>query len=100
MSKRLPHTPKSKILASTRRLFLRSRERQTALKRDRYSCCRCGAKQSRAKGREVYVEVHHKRAEFNKRFAELEAKIRELILVSPDELETLCVKCHDKEHGK
>ena len=100
MGKRLPYTPKSNIMAAIRRLFLRSREHQTVLKRDNYSCCRCGVKRSKAKGREQNVEVHHKKAEFNKRFKELERLIRELILVSPDEMETLCKECHLKEHAE
>ena len=61
MGKRLLITPNSKIKASLRQLFLRSRERAAAIKRDGYTCQVCGAKQSRAQGREVYVEVHHKR---------------------------------------
>ncbi len=100
MGKRLPHTPSSQIMGAIRRLFLRSREHQAVLKRDKYSCVRCGVKKSTAKGREQKVQVHHKKAEFNNRFKELESLIRELILVPPDEMETLCPECHNKEHGR
>ena len=41
------------------RLWLQSRERAAALKRENYTCECCSRKQSKAKGKEVYVEVHH-----------------------------------------
>jgi len=94
--KKLPYTPNSKIRSALRRLFLRSRERSTALKRDKYTCRCCGAKQSRAKGKEVYVEIHHKEGVLN--WDKLFKAIREYLLCDPLFLETLCDKCH-KEGG-
>jgi 5-methylcytosine-specific restriction endonuclease McrA len=95
MRKRTPdRTTRSQIRQALRRLSLRSRERAAALKRDNYTCQRCGRKQSRAKGREIYVEVHH-----------LDRKIMwdvlidcvyELLLVPSDKWVTLCVDCHKR----
>ena len=96
MGKRLPHTPSSQIRTALRKLWLRSRERQAALKRDKYTCRKCQAKQSKAKGREVAVEVHHLDGITN--WAEIEATIRMFLLVDPEDLRTLCKSCHDKEH--
>ena len=59
MGKRLPYTPNSKIRAALRQLYLRSREHSEALKRDKYTCQVCGAKKSKAQGREVKVHLHH-----------------------------------------
>lgn len=95
MPKKLPYTPNSRIKSALRKLWLVSRERQAAIKRDGYSCQRCGAKQSRAKGREVYVEVHHKHGILN--WDELYAAIRKHLLCDPKEMETLCVDCHRGE---
>jgi len=95
MGKRLPYTPNSKIRAALRRLFLRSRERATALKRDGYTCKKCNAKQSRAKGKEVFVEVHHLEGCLN--WDELFIAVRKYLLCDPKFLETLCVKCHEEE---
>jgi 5-methylcytosine-specific restriction endonuclease McrA len=95
MGKKLPYTPNSQIRTALRRLWLRSRERQSALKRDKYTCCRCGAKQSKAKGREVAVEVHHKDGVPN--WEELFITIRMFLLTDPEDLETLCETCHGKE---
>lgn len=92
--KRQLFTPNSAIRSALRRLFLRSRERAAAIKRDKYTCRRCGAKQSRAKGREVYVEVHHKRGID---WDGLLAEIRRRLLQTSDDMETLCEDCHDKE---
>lgn len=98
MSNRLQYTPNSKIKASLRRLWLRSRERQAALKRDKYTCVKCGAKQSRANGKEVYVEVHHKDGVLN--WQELYAAIRKYLLCSPDQMETLCEECHKMDNAE
>jgi len=92
--KRVDHTPSSTIRAALRRLWLRSRERQTALKRDSYTCQKCGLKQSRAAGRHVYVEVHHKHGGIDN-WAKMIEIIREQLLCSPAELETLCQNCHE-----
>jgi len=98
MGKRLPYTPNSKIKAALRRLFLRSRERGMALKRDSRSCCKCHAHASKAHGREVYVEVHHKDGVLN--WQEVYRVIRQFLLCHPDHLETLCEKCHDSTDKK
>ena len=94
MTKKLPYTPNSKIKAALRQLSLRSRERAAALKRDNYTCQSCGAKQSRAKGKEVYVEVHHKEGVLN--WDELFKVMRKYLLCDPKYLETLCKDCHKK----
>ena len=89
-------TPNSQIRAALRRLFLRSRERAAALKRDRYTCQDCGAKQSRAKGKEVYVQVHHKGGGILN-WDELFKAVRKYLLCNSDELETVCKECHKKK---
>ena len=92
MGRKKPYTPNSKIRASLRRLWLHSRERSRAIKRDNYSCQICGVKQSRAKGKEVYVEVHHLENICN--WQEMYDSIRKNLLCSEDDLQTLCKKCH------
>ena len=54
-------------------------------------------KQSKAKGREVYVEVHHERP---CDWEELIDLVYERLLIDPNGLTTLCVACHDLQHGK
>ena len=95
MGRKVPYTPVSKITNAIRRLWLQSRERTAACKREKYTCERCGAKQSTAKGREVKVVVHHRNGIDWNGIAEL---VRERVLVDPSELEVLCKACHDKEH--
>lgn len=90
-TRRKPHTPTSQIKSALRKLWLRSRERQRAIKRDGYACVKCGKKQSRAKGREVYVEVNHRRGI---KWAEIIAFIRAELLCEPSRLETLCKEHH------
>lgn len=94
MGKRLPTTPRSKVRAALRQLWLRSRERASALKRDGYCCQECGVKQSKRKGKEVKVEVHHKQG-VNDWDLMLDYIYRHL-LCDPGWLETLCVECHKK----
>jgi len=95
MSRRLPTTPRSQVRSALRRLYLRSRERQVALKRDGYSCQSCHRKQSKAKGREVKVEVHHVSGVIDWELM-LDYIYRHL-LCDPKYLETLCFDCHKEE---
>jgi 5-methylcytosine-specific restriction endonuclease McrA len=89
-------TKNSRITQALRQLWLRSKERATALKRAKYTCNRCGVKQSVAKGKEVKVEVHHKTMRIN--WSDIADMIRQKLLPNPDELEVLCKCCHKKEH--
>ena len=91
--KKLPVTPISQIKNILRLLWMRSRERAARLKMDSYTCQKCGAKQSRKKGEEVYVEVHHVSGIDWGGIAQL---IRDRILQSPEKLVTLCKKCHEE----
>ena len=94
-SRRKPNTPRSKIRAALRALWMRCRERQAALKAAKYCCARCGIKQSKAKGREVKVEVHHKRGILWEEIIDL---IAERLLQTPEDYEVLCERCHEAEH--
>lgn len=92
-------TPKSQIKSALRQLWLRSRERTAAVKRDGNTCTKCGKKNSRAQGREVYVEVHHKNGIDN--WEEIYEAIYKNLLVDVEHLECLCKECHGEErkHG-
>jgi len=96
MGKRLPGTPRSKVRAALRQLSLRSRERAAAMKRAGYRCQRCGIKQSKAKGKEVAVNAHHREGVGNWEIV-INLIFREL-LCDPSMWEILCVQCHDAEH--
>lgn len=89
-------TPKSYITSLLRSLWLESKERTTALKRDKYTCTCCGRKQSKAKGKEFSVEVHHKVKSIN--WDRIVALLRQELLCCYSELETLCKDCHKKLH--
>ena len=95
MGKRLPHTPNSRITAAIRQLWLRSREHLVPLQRSGYRCECCGVKQSKAKGREVKLEVHHIDGIDWPGVREI---IRERVLVDPSRLIALCKTCHEKQH--
>ncbi len=89
-------TKKTHIVRMLRMLWLRSVERAEAMKRAKYCCERCGVKQSKAKGKEQKVEVHHKGGVGN--WDRIIAVIREELLCPPEKLEVLCPDCHDTEH--
>lgn len=91
-----PPTPRTRVKNSLRQLWLKSRERSAALKRENYTCQRCGKKQSKAKGRVVSVSVHHKNGIDN--WGKVIDAVFEYLLCDPDRLEVLCVGCHDDEH--
>jgi 5-methylcytosine-specific restriction endonuclease McrA len=95
MGKKLPNTPRSKVRSAIRQLFLRSRERATAIKRDKYTCVACGKKQSKAKGKEQKVEVHHIHGIGN--WEQVIDLIFTEILCNPEKLQTLCPDCHEAE---
>ena len=94
MGKRSEGTPRSKVRSAIRQLFLRSRERAACLKAAGYTCAACGVKQSRKKGAEVYVEVHH-RSGIGNWEAVIDAIYKD-ILCHPDLMEVLCKACHSK----
>jgi len=94
MGRRLSGTPRSRVRSALRQLWLRSRERAAALKRDGYCCQRCGVRQSKAAGREVAVTVHHLAGVNWDGLIDL---VFERLLVHPDRLQTLCQDCHEKE---
>ena len=74
MKKNLEQTPRSQIVVALRRLSLRSRERSFAIKRDKYTCQKCGVKQSKAKGKEVKKAIHEKAILLNKKIVVDEKK--------------------------
>jgi len=96
MGKKKPTTPRSKVRAALRHLYLHSRERAAALKRDKYTCVDCGKKQSKAKGKEFKVEVHHKKGITN--WEKVIDLIYKEILCEPKKLEVLCKRCHNIRH--
>jgi predicted HNH restriction endonuclease len=97
MGKKLPGTPRSRVTQALRQLWLRSRERAAAIKREGGCCECCGAKQSAAKGREVKLEVHHLNGIQWKAIID---HVYRHILVDPKELMVLCKSCHTEAHEK
>lgn len=96
MGKKLSYTPRSKVRSALRALFLRSRERNSALRREKYHCEICGVKQSNKKGQEVKLEVHHKIMAIQ--WDDLIDLVYRHLLCDPKDLQVTCVKCHKKEH--
>jgi len=92
---KLPITPRSQIKGMLRQIWLRSRERAEALKRAGYTCNKCHVKQSKAKGKEQKVEVHHKEGVGN--WDEIVQLIYDQLLCDPSKLEVLCPICHKEE---
>ena len=62
-----------------------------------YTCSSCHRKQSKAKGKEFAVEVHHRHGIDWDGLIDL-VIIR--LLPDPSELKVLCPECHDKIHDK
>lgn len=85
-------TSKTHIVRMLRQMWLRSKERGEALKRESYCCQDCGVKQSVAKGREQKMSVHHKHGIGN--WDKVIELIRQEILCDPINLEVLCPDCH------
>ena len=99
MKRNLTTTPRSRVKNALRQLWLRSRERQAALKAASRSCERCGAKgrpKDTRNGPACKLEVHHRDGVNWDGIIDL--VIRRL-LPHPDRLEVLCEKCHGEEHS-
>lgn len=96
MAKKLITTPRSKARAAIRQLWLRSRERATALKNAEYRCEKCGVKQSTAKGKEVKLEVHHNNGIGN--WDAVMDSIYRHVLCDPKHLTVVCKACHTEIH--
>jgi hypothetical protein len=86
-------TTNTRIRGVLRQLFLSSRERAAAMKRDKYTCQNCHRKQSKAKGKEFKVQVHHKEGVLN--WQELIEQVRKYLLCDPDLMQVVCKECHD-----
>ena len=97
MGKKLPNTPRNRIKNALRQVWLRSRERAACLKAAGHRCERCGVKESKAKGREQKMEVHHRNG-IN--WDGIVDSIIAAMLPDPSQLETICPECHKKEHNK
>ena len=94
MGRKLPNTPRSRIRAALRQLWLRSRERAAVLKKHDYRCANCNCKQSRAKGKKIDIQVHHVGGidVWNEIIDLIAAKILEAEQVP------LCKLCHTLHH--
>lgn len=95
MGKKLLYTPRSKVRAGIRQIWMRSRERCQALKNAKYCCEICKVKQSKAKGKEQKIEVHHINGVDWEQLIDLFYK---KILVDPIKLRVVCPNCHKKIH--
>jgi predicted HNH restriction endonuclease len=97
MGKKLSYTPRSRVRASLRQLWLRSRERATAIRRDQYTCQGCHRKQTKRKGKEFRVEVHHQDGIVWDKIIDM---VYETILCDPQSLTTLCPECHQAREAE
>lgn len=98
MAKKKKRTTNGQIRSALRLLSLRSPERAEALRRDGYTCQLCHKKQSKAKGKEVKVCVHHLHGEEEANWGEIIKVVRQFLLCNSEDLLTLCVECHEKLH--
>lgn len=96
--KKKPITPKSKVKAALRRLWLYSRERSEALKQQSKTCQKCGVVGTMAKDKEQKIEVHH--IDGIDVWNEILELVYRKLLVPPDKLKCLCPECHKKEHER
>lgn len=94
--KKLDYTPSSKIVHAVRAMSMRSREFAEARKNTANSCCICGRKQSKAKGREVAIHIHH--GTHRPIWERVVRAIRQEVLQTPGILWPICRECHENIH--
>jgi len=92
-------TPRGLIVTKLRQIFMWSPERSAALKRDDKTCQVCGKRESKAKGKECSVHVHHLQ-EGDINWDRIVAVIRKELLCPPEMLITLCKEHHQDCHHK
>lgn len=92
-------TEDQRIRSALRLLWMRSKEKNAAERREKNTCEFCGLKKSVAKGKEVKIEVHHKKpGDIN--WPRIYEVIREELLCDVSMLQVLCKPCHYTHHGK
>ena len=96
MGKKLPTTPRSRVRAALRQVWLRGRERSQCVKNAGHKCEVCGVKSSVAKGKEQKLEVHHREGVLN--WTEIIDAVYKYLLVAPEKMVCMCPACHDKIH--
>ena len=99
MGKKLPNTPSSRIRSALHLLWMRSRERQNAVKIASNTCRGCGGKgrpKETKNGPKLTIEVHHWRKQPD--WERIFAIVREELLQTPEDYVCLCKKCHKDEH--
>lgn len=94
MGRKLATTPRSRVRSALRQVWLRSRERAAAIKREKNTCQCCHRKGSKAKGKEVKIQVHHIDMIDWDGVIDI---IFERILHPPEKYKVLCKECHDNE---
>ena len=87
---------RSSVRAGMRRMWLRSRERGTAMKLAKRACSCCGAKQIVATP-DVRLEVHHTKGID---WEDMIDMFFERVLQRPEDYTVLCKVCHLAEHEK
>jgi predicted HNH restriction endonuclease len=92
MGKRLESTPRSIVRHAIRAVWMRSRERSAAIKAEGNTCEECNRKGSKAKGREVAIEVHHLDGARIEQI--VDAFYSSGLLCDPARLLVLCKDCH------
>lgn len=90
-------TPNNVIRSALRQLWMRSKERNQAIKNANRQCVVCSARQSAAKGREVKLNAHHTDGID---WADLIRLVRERLLMTPDAYTVVCERCHKQEHDE
>ena len=97
--KKRTETPRGLIVTTLRKLFMWSPERNAALARDDKTCQVCGKRESKAKGKECSIQVHHiQEGDIN--WDRIERVIRAELLCPAEMLICLCKEHHKECHQK
>ena len=102
-SERKKYRPTTRAMVESklrRYIWMQSRERAECKRRFKNTCQSCGAKGSRARGREVKdPDIHHINPVDFGPIIDLILDKENGLLCSPDNLIPLCKECHKKTHS-